>query len=154
MANPYHHAVSSQRKWGGEVDDYIAIHTWFDESKEHYGDFRHRALRHHAQGIFEAERVFGHTITIGTGREIPVRWIGEQHVVEDLGRIPSLSDWLRCIRPEPWMNRPRRLASELQASQPEIARQHPTATFVENGVCAPRRRRAYDGTVRSSSPEA
>lgn len=47
---------------------------------------------------------------IGTGRELPVRWIGEQHVVEDCGRIPSLSDWLRCIRPEPSMNRPRRLA--------------------------------------------
>jgi len=121
MANPYHHALSSQRKWGAEIEDYIALHTWFDESKEHHGDFRHRALRHHAQGIFEAERVFGHTITISTGREIPVRWIGEQHVVEDCGRIPSLSDWLRCIRPEPWMNRPRRLASELRASEPPRA---------------------------------
>jgi hypothetical protein len=115
MANPYHHALSSQRKWGGEIEDYIALHTWFDESKEHHGDFRHRALRHHAQGIFEAERVFGHTITLSTGRAIPVRWIGEQHVVEDCGRIPSLSDWLRCIRPEAWMNRPRKLASELDA---------------------------------------
>lgn len=71
MANPYHHALSSQRKWGGEIEDYIAIHTWFDESKEHHGDFRHRALRHHSQGIFEAERVFGHTITLATGRAIP-----------------------------------------------------------------------------------
>jgi hypothetical protein len=59
MANPYHHALSSRHKWGGEVEDYIAIHSWFDESKEHHGDFRHRALRHHAQGIFEAQRVFG-----------------------------------------------------------------------------------------------
>jgi hypothetical protein len=123
MANPYHHAVSSQLRWGGQVADYIAIHTWFDESKEHHGDFRHRALRHHAQGIFEAERVFGQTITIDTNsgmteRQIPVRWIGEQHVVEDCGRIPSLSDWLRCIRPAPWMNRPRRLARELEAGRP------------------------------------
>jgi hypothetical protein len=118
MANPYHHAVSSQRKWGGAIEDYIAIHTWFDESKEHHGDFRHRALRHHAQGIFEAERVFGHTVTIATGRAIPVRWIAEQHVVEDCGRIPSLSDWLRCINPEPWMNRPRRLAAQLESARP------------------------------------
>jgi hypothetical protein len=118
MANPYHHALSSKRKWGGEIEDYIAIHTWFDESKEHHGDFRHRALRHHAQGIFEAERVFGHAITSTNGRPIPVRWIAEQHVVEDLGRIPSLSEWLSCIRPEPWMNRPRRLASELQDESP------------------------------------
>lgn len=114
MANPYHHALSSQRKWGGEICDYIAIHSWFDASKEHHGDFRHRALRHHSQGIFEAERVFGQTITTTAGRAVPVRWIAEQHVVEDLGRIPSLSEWLSCIAPEPWMNRPRRLARELQ----------------------------------------
>lgn len=27
MANPYHHALSSVQKWGGEVDDYLPIHT-------------------------------------------------------------------------------------------------------------------------------
>ena len=81
-------------------------------------DFRHRALRHHAEGIFEAERVFGHTIMLSTGRALLVRWIGEQHVVEDCGRIPSLSDWLRCIRPQPWMNRPLRLAQEIEPMTP------------------------------------
>jgi len=34
MAHSYHHAVSSARKWGGTPDDYIALHTWFDSSKE------------------------------------------------------------------------------------------------------------------------
>jgi hypothetical protein len=117
MANPYHHALSAVRKWGGTVDDYIAIEDWFDASKECHGDFRHRALRHHAQGIFEAERVFGHTITISTGRVIPVRWIGEQHVTEDCGFIPSLSDWLKNIRPQPWMNRPRKLSREMEETK-------------------------------------
>ncbi len=28
-------------------------------------DFRHRALRHHAEGIFMAETIFGSTITHG-----------------------------------------------------------------------------------------
>ena len=64
MAHPFHHAQSSVRKWGGEVDDYLAIHAWFDESKKIVADFRHRALRHHAEGIFLAEQVFGVTITI------------------------------------------------------------------------------------------
>ena len=68
-------------------------------------DFRHRALRHHAEGIFMAETIFGSTITLSTGRIIPVRWIGEQHVREDLGFIPSFGDWVRAIRPEPWMGR-------------------------------------------------
>jgi hypothetical protein len=54
MAHPYHHALSSVKKWGGTVDDFIAVHTWFDQSKEITADFRHRALRHHAEGIFMA----------------------------------------------------------------------------------------------------
>jgi hypothetical protein len=48
MAHPYHHALSSVKKWGGTVDDYIEIHAWYDQSKEQIVDFRHRALRHHA----------------------------------------------------------------------------------------------------------
>jgi hypothetical protein len=51
------------------------------------------------------ERLFGITITISTGRSVPVRLIGEQHVLEDLGRIPSFADWVRCIRPQTWMGR-------------------------------------------------
>jgi len=127
MANPYHHALSSAKKWGGIPEDYQHIHDWFDASKEIWADFRHRALRHHAQGIFEAERVFGHAIRISgsrplrwfeklaekvfgvkikTGRLIPVRWIGEQHVKEDCGWIPSMADWFKHIKPERWMGEP------------------------------------------------
>jgi hypothetical protein len=114
MAAPYHHAVSSQRKWGGEVEDYLPLHDWFDATKELHGDFRHRAMRHHAHGIFELERTFGHTITLSSGRKIPTRWVGEQHVTEDCGFIPTLSDWLRQIEPAPWMNRSRKLSRELE----------------------------------------
>lgn len=49
------------------------------------------------------ERLFGTTIALSTARVVPTRLIGEQHVREDLGFIPSLADWVRCIRPEPWM---------------------------------------------------
>ena len=52
MAHPYHHALASVKKWGGEVSDYMSLHSWFDQSKAIAGDFRHRALRHHAEGIF------------------------------------------------------------------------------------------------------
>jgi hypothetical protein len=31
--------------------------------------------------------------------------VGEQHVREDLGFIPSFTDWVKAIRPEPWMGR-------------------------------------------------
>ncbi len=112
MAQSYHHAVSSARKFGGAPDDYIAIHTWFDESKAIIADFRHRALRHHAEGIFLAERIFGVTMTNSVGRDIPVRLIGEQHCIEDFGFIPSFADWVRGIRPEPWMGRVGRVLIE------------------------------------------
>lgn len=46
-------------------------------------------------------------------KKIPTRWVGEQHVQEDLGWIPSAADWLRQIKPQPWMNRPQRLSREL-----------------------------------------
>jgi hypothetical protein len=105
MGHPYRHALSSARKYGGRPEDYQAIHDWFDESKTFLPDFRHRALRHHAEGIFLCERVFGTTVTNSDGREVPVRYLGEQHVKEDLGRIPTACDWLRSIRPEAWMMR-------------------------------------------------
>jgi hypothetical protein len=105
MAHCYHHALSSVKKWGGTPDDYIKLHQWLDESKMIIADFRHRALRHHAEGIWVLERQYGTTLTISTGRIVPVRLIAEQHVREDLGFIPSFADWVRRIRPEPWMGR-------------------------------------------------
>jgi hypothetical protein len=116
MAHPYHHALSSVKKWGGTAEDFLPLHNWFDESKMITADFRHRALRHHAEGIFMLERFFGVTITISTGRAIPVRLIGEQHVGEDLGFIPSFADWVHSIRPEPWMGRAQRLTDEFDPS--------------------------------------
>jgi hypothetical protein len=49
------------------------------------------------------EKIFGTTITLSTGRVLPVRFVGEQHVLEDLGRIPTVQDWLLRIQPERWM---------------------------------------------------
>lgn len=103
MAHPLEHAKSSARKFGGFPDDYLLIHNWFDESKAIMADVRHRALRHHAEGIFLAERIFGAALRNSEGKEVPVRYIGEQHVREDLGRIPSFQDWVMAIRMQPWM---------------------------------------------------
>jgi hypothetical protein len=115
MANCYHHAVSSARKWGGDPVEYQHLHNWFDESKMLLADFRHRALRHHAEGIWMLERTFGTTLLLSTGRIVPVRLIGEQHVLEDLGRIPSFADWALRIQPEPWMAPPSRIR-EMEAA--------------------------------------
>jgi hypothetical protein len=104
MAHPIRHAESSARKFGGKAEDYIAVHTWFDESKAHLPDFRHRALRHHTERIFLAERIFGVSVVNSEGKAVPVRYLREQHVREDLGRIPTLQDWLVNLKPAPWMH--------------------------------------------------
>ena len=76
-------------------------------------DFRHRALRHHSEGIFLLEQVHGKTLTLSSGRVIPTRWVGEQHVREDLGFIPSFADWARSIRAESWMGRTQKIETEV-----------------------------------------
>jgi hypothetical protein len=57
----------------------------------------------HAEGIFLAERIFGIAIRNSQEKDVPVRCIGEQHVREDSGRIPSFQDWAMRIKPQPWM---------------------------------------------------
>jgi hypothetical protein len=113
MAHSYHHALSSAKKHGGVPDDYIAIHNWFDETKSHYASFKHRALRHHSLGIFWAEEKFGVTITNSDGKQVPVRLIGEQHVTEDCGFIPTVQDWLKNIPHEPWQIKTQKIEKTL-----------------------------------------
>lgn len=108
MSHPYYHAQSSARRHGGEAADYLALHEWFDETKAHMPDPRHRALRHHAEGIFLAVQVFGVTIQNREGKEVPTRILGEQHVKEDLGYIPTVKDWLQYMTLPAMMNRPQR----------------------------------------------
>lgn len=104
--NSVYHARSSVRRFGGQESDYYAIHEFIDSSKAHVADVRHRALLHSSFGIFLVERVFGRTITLQNGREIPTREVAEQHVLDDLGRIPSVQDYFNYMAVAPWMGGP------------------------------------------------
>ena len=98
MAHPLQHAKSSVKKWGGTVDDYIDIHDWFDETKAWMGHSFHRAFRHHSEGIFECEKLFGKSFTNSDGKVVYVRYIGERHVKEDCnGYIPSAKQWIQAL---------------------------------------------------------
>lgn len=101
--HPYYHALSSVYRFGGNANDYLPIHNWFDETKSSMINFRHRAGRHHTEGIFWCQDKFGFTIPNKDSSNIPVRLIAEQHVKEDLGFIPSMKDWLMKIHPDKWM---------------------------------------------------
>ena len=109
MATPMHHAMSSAKKHGGTWEDYVHIHNWFDETKAWVPDIRHRAFRHHAEGIFECEKIFGTAITVtltsGVVKLVPVRVLGEQHVTEDCGFIPNARDYVQGMKIEPWQKK-------------------------------------------------
>jgi hypothetical protein len=78
MSHPYYHARSSAKKWGGDPADYQPIHDWFDATKAQLPDLRHRALRHHSEGIYLCEQVFGTTITNYTGDPVRSRQMSLQ----------------------------------------------------------------------------
>jgi hypothetical protein len=66
----------------------------------------HRVFRHHSEGIFECEQRFGMTITNSDGKDVYVRYVGEQHVKEDCNNyIPTAKEWVDMIvsgKPEKW----------------------------------------------------
>lgn len=101
MAHPVDHAKSSVRKWGGQIEDYLEIHKWFDESKGWLGTSLHRVFRHHSEGIFECERLFGESFVNSDGKQVFVRYVGEQHVREDCNNyIPSAKEWVDALQAE------------------------------------------------------
>jgi hypothetical protein len=102
---PYIHAKNSVRKFGGSVKDYIEIHQFLDSSKSVYPSNIHRCLTHTSWFLSVVlERVFGLIITNSEGKEISVRNIGEQHIMEDFGFIPTAQDFLQEMEYKDWMH--------------------------------------------------
>lgn len=73
------------------------IHEFLDQTKAHVADMRHRAILHNSFGIYLAQQVFGMVRMNSDGREYSVRDIAEDHVLEDLGRIPDLAQVIKAI---------------------------------------------------------
>lgn len=100
---PWIHSKNSVKRYGGVIEDYLPIHDWFDSTKSAYADTKHRAILHNTFGIYLCEQLFGHTITNSDGKVVHVRNIGEDHVFEDCGFIPTLEKWLHNMPTEDWM---------------------------------------------------
>ncbi len=100
---PFVHAKNSAKKHGGVPEDYQKIHDFIDHSKASMPDMRHRAMLHSSWGIYVVEQVFGTTITNSEGKKVCVRDIAEDHVIEDLGFIPTMEHWLKNMTMQDWM---------------------------------------------------
>ena len=103
--HPHHHAVSRRKEVGRRSIRLPADPRMVRRLEGTPARLEAQGLRHHSEGIFACEEVFGTTLTNSEGRVVPVRQVGEQHVTEDLGRIPTAADWLRSIKVQPWMLR-------------------------------------------------
>lgn len=103
MTKPIIHAKNSARKYGGKWKDYIEIHHFLDISKSSHPNMAHRAILHNSLGAFIIEKAFGYSIINSENREVSTRQIAEDHIIEDLGFIPTVSDYLNFIELQPWM---------------------------------------------------
>ena len=63
-------------------------------------------FRHHSEGIFECEKVFGNSFINSDGKTVYTRYVGEQHVKEDCNNyIPTAKEWVNMIssgKPKEW----------------------------------------------------
>lgn len=101
---PLDHARKSVRRYGGVVEDYLDIHEFLDMSKAGHADMRHRMMLHNSMGPYACVVAFGDLLTPTAGTAVSVRQIAEDHILEDMGRIPNLSEFCSLI-PEDQMYR-------------------------------------------------
>lgn len=103
---PFRHARNSAKLYGGVPGDYIDIHNFIDQTKMCHPDMRHRAILHNSFGCYLVEQVFGVTRKNSDDRTYSPRDVAEQHIIEDLGRIPTVSNYLDNMALQPWMGGP------------------------------------------------
>jgi hypothetical protein len=116
---PRLHAISSAKRFGGIPDDYQDIHDYMDSTKALIPDVRHRAIFHSSFGCYLVEDKFGIYRNNFEGKEYSTRDVAEQHILEDLGFIPTLEKWLKDLPIEAWMGgRGKKLAEVLPKSDP------------------------------------
>ncbi len=95
--NIWQHGLLSQRKFGGQPQDYIRIHRFIDSSKLFFYHFKHRVLIHNLYGVELATDLFGDTLTNSDDKTILVRDIAAEHCREDLSNhTPTLQDWFKA----------------------------------------------------------
>ena len=87
---PFHHAKASSARDGRPWREDLEVHEFLDSSKLAFADLRHRLILHSADlGMELAKRVFPDRSDIRT--------IVENHLLEDMGEVRTLSQWLaRC----------------------------------------------------------
>lgn len=109
------HALLSAHKFGCNAEDTLRLHKLMDSSKHFFPASQHRLFTHNTCFIQVLTETIGDVVlNTKTGLYMSTRDILFEHCREDNnGKVPSLQDWLECLRfevPEQhraWFNRPR-----------------------------------------------
>ena len=106
MANPEIHSKSSVKRWGGKIEDYLAIHELIDSPKESMNNNTSRALTHNTWFAYEViPRIFGYNIVNSEGKSVDTVDVALYHILEDFRMqfIPTPQDFLKHMTVEKWM---------------------------------------------------
>lgn len=101
------HSRSSVKRWGGKVEDYMAIHKLLDSPKATMNNNTSRMLTHNTWFAYEViPLIFGYNIINSDGRSVDVVDIAMLHIAEDFRHkfIPTPQDYLQHMQVQPWMN--------------------------------------------------
>jgi hypothetical protein len=107
MANPMVHSRSSMKRWGGVVEDYLAIHKLLDSPKATMNNNTSRMLTHNTWFAYEViPLIFGYNIINSDGKSVDVVDIAMLHIAEDFRHkfIPTPQDYLKHLQLQGWMN--------------------------------------------------
>lgn len=70
-------------------------------------------MYHHTLGVWLCQEIFGRVLEIPRSNsegtiQVPVRLVAEQHILEDLGWLPSPADYIEAMPIAVWMSGSRR----------------------------------------------
>jgi hypothetical protein len=102
---PLQHARITAHRYGGEWQDWIAIHDWIDRSKAIFPSMQHRMFLHSDFGEWLIVRTHGESINAEDGAVVSTRDLFRDHQVEDLGRVVTLAEWLHEVDADYWTRR-------------------------------------------------
>lgn len=106
MANPLIHSKSSVKRWGGKVEDYMAIHELIDSPKATMNNNTSRCLTHNTWFAYTiVPKIFGYNITNSDGKSVDTVDIAMLHIAEDFRMkfVPTPQDYLKHMQVQSWM---------------------------------------------------
>jgi hypothetical protein len=107
MANPFIHSKSSVKRWGGKVEDYLAIHELIDSPKATMNNNSSRMLTHNTWFAYTIiPKVFGYNIINSEGKSVDTIDIAMLHILEDFRMkfVPTPQDYLKCMTLPSWIH--------------------------------------------------